>query len=181
LLEAYVDLANLTTDSAYDEFLHAAYLDQQRRLLRIAKQQGSTHRFLRELQADSRDAALGRIESELLRLRAKGVTPLQVRERFKRAGRLDLYEVPYSFMAQQSHNNLGALQDRHVELAAEEFHVYYFRDVKDDQAQMVIDTTGGVLAHSLALIRSVVGDEGVQMPEPVTKGLEELRSLWTKV
>ena len=105
---------------------------------------------------------------------------MQVRERFERAGKLDWYEVPYSFMAQHSHNNLSVLEERHVEVAAEGVNVHYFRDVEEDHAQMIIDTAGGILAHSVALIRSVVGDDGAQMPETVGKRLEELRSLWRK-
>jgi hypothetical protein len=57
-------------------------------------------------------------------LKDKGVVPLPVRERFKRAGKLDWYEGPYSILAQQSHNNLGVLQERHVEVTREGFNVH---------------------------------------------------------
>jgi Family of unknown function (DUF5677) len=182
LLEAYVDLANIAEDPAYDEFMHAAYLDQQRRTLITAHNQGSAHPFLGALGNGNTAAAahLARVQTELRRLKDKGVVPLQVRERFKRAGKLDWYEGPYAILTQQSHNNLGPLQERHVEVSREGFNVYYFRDVPDDHARMIIDTTAGVLANSLALIISLVDSDGAQKLEAVTKKLEELRSLWKK-
>jgi hypothetical protein len=181
LLEAYVDLVNITAEPAYDEFMHAAFLDQQRRTLSTAHEQGSAHAFLGTLGNDSDAVAhLVWVKSELRRLKDKGVCPLKVRERFKRAGKLEWYEGPYSILAQQSHNNLSAIQERHVEVTRAGFNVHYFRDVRDDHAQMIIDTTGGVLANSIAHIRALVDGGGTQKLEAVTKRLEELRSLWRK-
>lgn len=179
LVEAYIDLLNIVSDPGYDEFMHAAFLDQQRRRVGIAQTRGTTNPFLKSITGNPAVIQHGQwVESELQRLKQKGVAPLSVKERFDRAGQLNLYDGPYSSLSQQTHNNLGVLEARHMEPSPQGFAIHYFRDIPDEDVNMVLDTAAGVLANSLASLKSLLEGGTPTGLEGVTEKLTQLRSLW---
>ena len=180
LLEALIDLLNIVADAGYDEVMHASYLDQQKRSLRVASTRAASNPFFKSLVADPAGAAQHAqwVQSELQRLKQAGVVPLSVKERFERAGQLNLYDGPYSILSSHTHSNLIALEGRHIELSPDGFDVHYFRDIPDEDTQMIIDSAAGAIANSLAAVKSLLEGNPPSGLEEVSEKLKTLRSLW---
>lgn len=179
LLEAFVDLLNIVNDPQYAEFMHAAVLDQQRRILESALERGSNSPFLACL-AGSSDAAahLAWVRSELSQLKARGIEPLSIRKRFERARQLDYYEGPYANLCWHSHNNLNVLEGRHLRHTSEGIEIRIFDWLADDDAQIIVDTTAGIAANSVAAVKGLLESGRSSSLEGVTHALTELRDLW---
>jgi len=179
LFEAFVDLKNIVGDSGYDKFMHANFLDNQRKAMNVAQNRGAANPYLNSLIGDSTiDHHKQWVESELQRLKDSGVRPLKVMERFDRAGELDLYDGPYALLSSHAHNNLGAIEQRHLDISSRGASVHYFREISDEDTTMLIDTTVGVLANSVAAVKSLLDGAPPTGLDGVTTKLGELRALW---
>jgi hypothetical protein len=179
LLEAFVDLINIVDDPGYDEVMHASFLEQQKRRIGIAQKRGTTNPYLRSIVGNSTVLQHGQwIDAELASLKQKGVVPLNVKDRFERAKLLDLYDGPYSSMSQQTHSNLGALEERHIDVLPTGVTVTYFREITDDHAQMILDSAAGVLANSVSAVKSLLEGYPPKGLEGISEELRKLRALW---
>jgi len=179
LLETFVDLINIADDSGYADFMNASFLEQQKKRIGIAQNRGATNPYLKSIADNARTLQHGQwVGSELERLKEKGVMPLNVKERFERAGQLDLYDGPYSIMSLHTHNNLGALEQQHLRMQPTGLTVTYFRELSDEDVRMLLDTAGGVLAHSLGVVKSLLEGDSPKGLEGIMEELGGLRDLW---
>lgn len=179
LLEAYVDLINVSNDPAYAEFMNAAFLDQQRILLETALEKGSQSPFLASLPGNT-DAAvqLDWVRSTLKQLKDRQVKPLSVRKRFKRAGQIAYYEGPYAHLCWHSHNNVNVLESRHLGFTDAGVEIRAFTPIDDDDAQLISDTTAGISANCVASVKELLEGEPVAGLERLAEALGNLRDLW---
>jgi hypothetical protein len=121
VLESYADLCAVISDVGYIERLLATLINEKRRLL--ASMIRSPDNPFHEDLAMSIDAAadLPERQAELKALADRGIVPLRVEDRFHAAGKQveDLYGSLYWQLCLQGHNNISAIENRHVRLVAE--------------------------------------------------------------
>jgi len=178
LLETHVDLLNIVADAGYDEIMHATLLSQQERLIGAA-QMRSTSPLFTEMSTNRTVAQHAQwIKSELKRLKAKGKVPLSVKKRFEKAGQMQLYDGPYWIMSNHTHGNLNVLESRHMEPSPSGFGVEYFRLISDVDANLLVDTSAGVLANSVGAVQSLLEGDHPKGLERIKEKLEVLRSYW---
>ncbi len=181
LLEASVDLFNLVSDPTYSEFMHSALLDQQQYLLESLPDEDRSNPYLAEFFEHWNDtqAALTRVRIKLKELKARDIKPLGIRERFKRANRLDLYKVPYAYLCWHSHNNINILEERHLQQTSTGFAITYSRSPDDHDVLLILDTSAGLIANSVAFLYQLLE---VPSPSPELEGvmaaLDRLRAVW---
>lgn len=126
LLEAHVDLTILAQDNLHWKSMIWSFLSQRRRVLRAAP---GGNPFLGRIAASADyGSMLAEVESSLQGLRNDGYGEVRIKEKFKTAGLEDEYEAIYWSLCQESHNNLGALENRHVEHDATAFRVVFFQE-----------------------------------------------------
>jgi hypothetical protein len=181
MLEAYVDLSNLVNDPDYVKRMGAAWYKQQLRLAKAALEcrGDNDNPYLTDLAGnEDLEKAIGKIESELTRLRCEGQGKLTIKERFTQAGEQHRYVSVYAHLCTASHNNLNVLEDRHIEGTANGHQVVYFRPIKACEAQMHIDTMAGLIANSLAFVNQLL-DGGPQDLHSVESELHKLRELYS--
>ncbi|HEX7182916.1 MAG TPA: DUF5677 domain-containing protein [Thermoanaerobaculia bacterium] len=175
LLEAHVDLINISSDPTYIEFMNAAFLDQQRFLLEAALEKGSKSPFLANLPGNTEAAEqLDWVRSTLKQLEERQIKPLSVRKRFKRADQLDYYEGPYAHLCWHSH----VLESRHLRLTDAGVVIRAFAPIDDDDAHLISDTTAGISANCVASVKKLLEGEPVTGLERLSEALGNLRNLW---
>ena len=125
LLEAHVDLTILAKDNFHWKNMLWSFLSQQRRALRAAPG-GNPYLSIIAASVDY-GPKLAEVESSLKDLQDDGYGEMTIKKKFKTAGLQDEYEAIYWSLCQESHNNLGALEDRHVEHDATTFRVVFFQ------------------------------------------------------
>jgi hypothetical protein len=89
-----------------------------------------------------------------------------------------LYDGPYSSMSQQTHSNLGALEERHIDVQPTGVSVTYLREIPDSHAQIILDSAAGLLVNSVAAVKSLLEGDPHKDLEGIAEELQKLRGLW---
>lgn len=180
LVEAAIDLFNLAADPRYMEFMHYAFLEQQHHLLEVAVQASNANPYLVEFSQNQTEvsAKLDQVRAEIRKLKKRGIKLLSARERFARAQQSHLYHGPYWDLCQHSHNNIAALERRHLRQTSNGFQIAYFSSPSDDDVILLLDTAAGLVANSIALLHQLVNGDRLLELEGVTRQVNELRALW---
>jgi Family of unknown function (DUF5677) len=179
MLEAAVDLFNLISDPTYSEFMQSAALHEQRRILQPLTDEDRSNPYLADFfeHWDDAQAALTSKLTKLKELKARNIKPLQIRKRFERAKRLDLYKGPYAYLCWHSHNNINILEERHLQQTSTGFAITYSRSPDDHDVLLIIDTSAGLIFHSVAFLYQLLGLPSSEL-NGVTAALNQLRAVW---
>lgn len=174
-LETYVEVYNLLKDRKYGYHMQAQYNDQWLKLLKEASK--GTNPYL-EAMADVPNILQKTIEmeKELAELKAKGYKPLQIRDRFERAGMLDEYCSMYNMLCTDTHGNIRALISRHIEIKGADFEIVFYRDEPVEEFLSYIDAACGILVHAAIGIHELLGTEVLSEVRALENDLE----MWRK-
>jgi hypothetical protein len=156
ILESYVDLVAIIGDRDYAKRMLATFHDEQRKHLEdmIRAPDNPFHADV----AKHLDPAekLREVGAELHALREQGHHPLSVYDRFARAGLIELYRTAYWQLCLQAHNNIVALERRHIRRVGKDFEIDVFSENSDDETCMYCDTLGGILVQSTRKLYQLV-------------------------
>jgi hypothetical protein len=178
-LEAYIDLCNMANDVGYAELMHAAMWDQQRKMIDSANNRGASNPDLALLVGNqSVKQYLAWVKGELASLKTRGIKPLKFREKFDRCNKLDLYEGRYAMLCCQTHNNLNALADRHVEAGPAGIELHYLQAPDDSDSVLIIDTIAGIIANSVMTLKNAIEGGEKREFEGLSQKLANLRAIW---
>lgn len=140
IIEMGVDLSSLVKDPAFLDSMKQQYINQERTLLNIRKQ-NPKHVYLSQLYPESK------LEAEFLELDAmqKTVAPgtnYSVEQSFKKAGFGEEYDVLYRILSSLTHSTLIGLIDRHVD---ENDAIAVFKPMDYVIMRMIVDSVSGCL------------------------------------
>jgi Family of unknown function (DUF5677) len=142
-LEAAVELKNLNADPSYIEHMYASHMDEWLKVLRESEKQNP---YLEGIGGIPKlDQLIAKDEENLKRLREKGKQPLNIFERFEKAGMVKEYRSLYNFLSCDSHSNIRALIRRHFEETEGNFDVVMYRDEPIESFLATLDTTAALL------------------------------------
>lgn len=151
IIEAYVEFANLHKDAEYGYYMDASYHEQWLKVLREAKKKPNP--FLKDIsELDNLDEQIREHEKVLKELKKKGYTPLNVFDRFEKAGMVNEYRSLYNFLSNDAHSNIRALVDRHLEIHENDFTVVYYKDELLEDYLPTLDSTAGLLMEASSKI-----------------------------
>ena len=164
LLEAYVDLVNLSENKEYGYNLEAGFIHEW---LRVTNEAGKLENpYLEGLAvSESFDEQVAQWNANLEELKKKGYGKLNRFEKFRRAGMENEYRSIYNFLCSYSHNNIRALNDRYIEVSDDEtdFKVTMFKEREDDENEQYLSLGLQYLHTSSQIIHRKLetGYEGV--------------------
>jgi len=173
-VEAHLDFANLAADRCYGYKLRASELKEWIKLLKEAKD--GSNPFLKEISDfPDTDKTLDKWEQEQEELRSKGYKPLSVYEKFDKANLEPIYRSVYNILCCHSHNNLRALQARHVNISKEmnDFKVELYPPINYDRILPYIDNFCGILISATETIHHILETNCI-------KEIEELKDEFQK-
>lgn len=142
-LEGYVDFKNISNDPSYINFAYAMHHKLWVKALTASKENNPFLQGIAEYK--ERDSELKRHETELQKLRDKEFRPLQVHERFERAGMQTEYKSIYNFISGEVHNGIGALTGRHLERKENDFDLVIYSDFRIGECAAQLDTIAELL------------------------------------
>jgi hypothetical protein len=166
ILESYVDLVAIIGDRDHAKRMLATFHDEQRKHLEdmIRTPENPFHVDVSK-HLDPAEK-LREVGAELHSLREQGHHPLSVYDRFAHAGLIELYRTAYWQLCLQAHNNIIALERRHIRHVGEDFEIDVFSENSDDETCMYCDTLGGILVQSTRKLYMLVD---FSMPGEVEK------------
>jgi len=168
-VEADLDFTNLAADRTYNYQLRASELKEWIKLLRESR--AGTNPFLKDISDfPETDKILKNMEQEQEELRGKGYKPLSVYDKFDRANLEPIYRSVYNILCCHSHNNLRALQARHINISKEldDFQVELYPPINFDRMLSYIDNFCGILLSATEKIHRILETNGI-------KEIEELK------
>ncbi len=175
ILEAYVELKNLHAKADYGYHMEAIFEYQWIKILKEAKNKPNP--YLKDLsQLEDLDAEIKRHETQLAKLKDKGYVPLNVYERFDRAGMADEYRSFYSYVSNYVHCNIQALVDRHTEIHGNDFSIIYYKEEPLASYLAYIDPTAALLVDASMKIHKFFNTGYWGDVEKLSKNLGEVRS-----
>ena len=156
ILESYVDLVAIIRDHNHAKRMLATFHDEQRKHLEDMIRAPENPFHVDVAQHIDPAEKLKEIGAELDSLRAQGHHPLSVYDRFAQAGLIELYRTAYWQLCLQAHNNIIALERRHIRRVGEDFEIDVFGENSDDETCMYCDTLGGILVQSTRKLFTLV-------------------------
>lgn len=173
-LETYVEFHNLLKDKTYGFHMEAQYNDQWLKLLKEAAKGSNPYlKLIAELPDLLQKIA--KMERELADLKAKGYSPLLVRDRFDRAGMLNEYYSMYNMLSTDTHGNIRALISRHIEIKGADFEIVFYKGEPVEEFLSYIDSTCGVLVHAAIGIHELLNSELLSEVKALEKDIEAWR------
>ncbi len=181
LTETYVDLLNTANDPAYSEFMEAAFVEQQHKVIAKSFSKGGTSSGLSGFSGGEAVDQLNWTRARLKELGERKIKPLTIRERFERAGQSTLYDIIYVQLCWHSHANINILGNRHVRATNAGVEIRAFVPVDDVDLQKISGTTAGILVHCIGALKELLtGGMHSGDLEKLTSALGSLRELWGK-
>lgn len=180
MLEAYVDLINVTGDADYAHVMQATYLKDLLDMYKAAKREPDNPYLISIAQLADLDERVSRTRKEFDEVKGKaqkfGKDILKISERFKLAGLQPIYPVIYKMLCQDAHNNPNSLISRHLEADGGGINVTFFREKDVAEVAAVLDTMFAVLIDSVAMIRRFFNvNEDAQQFEELQKVVGEFK------
>jgi hypothetical protein len=157
LIEAYVDLKNLSENKAYGYNLEVSYLSEW---LKITKEAGTLENpFLNAIgEAKEFSVQVTEWEAELVEMKEKGARKLSQFHKFELAGLTHEYRSIYNFLCAHSHNNKRSLLERFFVLNEDktDFNLEMFRESESGENQEYLDIGEQYLMLSSQIIHRLL-------------------------
>ncbi len=167
VLEAYVDLVNLIENPEYGHLLAVSYLKEWLKILEEAK--NGKNEYLQAIsEASSLDKSITEFRSELNKLKANGYKALEIKEKFKKAGMEKEFKSIYNSLCCDSHNNLRALINRHIEREQTDFSIVFYKAYTPEDSAVHVGTNAEVLVRTTQLMHKF-------FDSPVQETIQEYR------
>lgn len=160
LLEAYADFRSCLEDPEYFKSMYASFLKEKLRLIDKVRSTPENPYLKDIVQSVDVEADKGALKAEIEGLKGKGHVALGVWDRFSRAGLENEYQSMYWLLCLHAHNNVSALEDRHIEKQDKDYGVVLFKE--DDPGDLIryFDTLSALLIDSTVKIHEFL-DTGV--------------------
>jgi hypothetical protein len=180
MLEAYVDLINVTRDAEYAHVMQATYLKDLLDMYKAAKREPDNPYIISIAQLEDLNERISSTQKEFDEAKGKaqkfGKDFLKISARFKLAGLQLIYPVIYKMLCQDAHNNPNSLMSRHLEANDEGINVTFFREKDVTEVAAVLDTMFAVLIESIAMIRNFFNvNESKQQFEELQRVVSEFK------
>lgn len=173
-LETYVEFRNLVEDPTYGNFMEASDLDQWIRVLKESEKYSNP--YLADIaKLPNLADHIRHKEKELEALKKKGYAPLKICKKFERAGMVAEYRALYNFLSADSHSNVRALINRHIELEKEDFVMVFYKDTPLEDFLSFIDSTCGLLIDASVRIHEHLKSPMVDRVRSMREKLQEIR------
>jgi hypothetical protein len=156
LLDALASFRCCIVDPNHFKAMYASFTKEKRRLLGSVMK-NADNPYLKELSKTIDVAvAIPELEKELAALKAQGYEPLSAFEEFKKAGLQAEFQSLYWQLCMHAHNNVSALEDRHIERTGESYEVVFFKE--EDAADLIryLDAMCGIVLEATKRLHEIL-------------------------
>jgi len=157
MFEAYADFLNLIKEPDYFKKMYATFQKQKLSLIKSAISNKSNP-FLNDT---TEELDLGtekqQLEEELKELNKEGNNPISVWDKFKDAGLRDQYQSIYWSLCLKTHNNVNALEDRHLDSNHDNPKLVIFKEDSIENYGHYLNLVEVVICNSTLEIHKMLG------------------------
>jgi hypothetical protein len=146
-LEAFVEFKNLEEDYRYVYLMEVSYNEQWLKVLLEAK--NNSNPFLKSIaDYEGIDEQISDTKLVISNLHLEGYKPLNIFQKFEKAGMTLEYRSIYNFLSNDTHSNMRALINRHLELNGQELEVVLYKNHPIENYNIYILSTAEILLEA---------------------------------
>lgn len=178
LLDAYASFRCCIVDPNHFKAMCASFLKEKRRLLSSIAS-NPENPYLKKI-AETMDvkATIDELSKELHGIKGQGYEPLAPWAEFQKAELQAEYQSLYWQLCMHAHNDISALEDRHLERKDGDYEVAFFKDAEPDDVIRYVDSTCGLVLDASTRLHSLL-ETGEDDKLKVLHGkLQEIRALY---
>ena len=180
MFEAYSDFLAALNDVDYHKKMYATLLDEQVRFLKNVAKSPTSSIFVDVAANLNVDERLKKLEEELKQYKKDNHKPLSTSDRFKAAGLEHEYQSVYWLLCLEGHNNISALENRHIEKSGEEFGVALFKVTNHTDILRVLDSLIALIIVSGIKLHEIMNTGLTHKYETHQKNLDSIRARYHK-
>lgn len=180
-LEAFADLKNLVASADYLYRMEAAQLNEQIRVYETALGPNPPPVLGMLTESSETPTSLAAAKARLEKLKKEGRGPLKIRKRFSKAKLAAEYDSLYALLCRHSHNNLSALEERHVARSGEHYELQIFQGDPPDDLVMFLDISLKVAIQSLGLALQLLDAEQEPEYQQLCQDFRQERKQWMQL
>lgn len=181
LFEAHVDLLNAIEDQVYYKKMYLRFLERKLKLLTNAKKNPNNPFFNLIVTSMDIDKEISELESESQTVKTNDVKLMNVWDRFQHANLQNEYQYIYWELCLYTHNNLSALERRHIEQKNGDHEVFLLKDESLDRSIRYFDSLIGILLNSSIKIHSYLETTAERYFAELKEKVNALRSSFPNV
>ncbi|OEY65999.1 hypothetical protein BG841_05695 [Marinobacter sp. X15-166B] len=178
MIEANVDLINTLKDADYHNHLCANYIQRMIGIVQRAHNTKDVPFLSAAGGIDEIRKCLGQKRKELADLKRKGFPPLNVGERFDKANQSSEYVSVYSYLSGFSHNDISALEDRHMRTEGDGYKIVLFEELGEKNEVHLLDLVITVLIGSSGRVHEFFGTGKFAEINQYMEESSKLRQAW---
>lgn len=179
LLEAYADFRANIEDSGYYKNMYAAFLKEKLRLVKNADKNQQNPYLAGLAQALDIDTEKSNLEAEMEKYKKEDRGPLENRQRFEKGKLEDEFRSMYWLLCLHGHNNLSALEDRHIEKQDGDYNVTLFIEQDPEDLVRYLDTLIATLIDSTERIHKLLGTTTSHQYRQHQGAFDEVRKIYS--
>jgi hypothetical protein len=174
LLEAYVDLENLSKDPKYGYSLELSYLEEILKFLKEAKSDQNIYMTIIAQKPDL-DNRVDDFKTKIATLKGKGYKNLDKFKKFQKANLENEYRTIYNMLCCAAHNNYRSLRDRHMSFNNGRIKVEYFKKPDFEELENCFGVTCEILVRASFSIHGLLKTAKIPELRALRENLNKLR------
>jgi hypothetical protein len=148
IFEAYADLRALIDDPDYDKRMYATFLHEKIRFLNYVLRTPANPFFTGVQAGMNVEEEIKKLEAEVTQFKSRGKGPLRNSDRFDSTKLENERQSIYWLLCLEGHNNMSALDDRHIEKNGNEFNIALFKEAEPAALIRILDALLAVVIDS---------------------------------
>ncbi|HET7176227.1 MAG TPA: DUF5677 domain-containing protein [Gammaproteobacteria bacterium] len=174
ILEAYVDLENLTRDKSYLRDMEVSFAAEWLKILNEAAH--GKNPYLGKLsEVPDLAEAIQKWEKKKAELESQGGRALRHLEKFQKANLENEYRSVYNDLCSKAHNNLRALFDRHSEMGEDDFSITYYKIPEEADNALTVGIVTEILMRATLTLHSYFDSSVLNRVKTRRQELDKLR------
>lgn len=174
LLEAYVDLDNLSKDPKYGYSLELSYLEESLKFLKEAKSDQNIYMTI-IAEKPNLDVRIDNFKKEIATLKSKGYKNINKLKKFQKANLENEYRTIYNMLCCAAHNNYRSLRDRHMSSNNGKIKVEYFKKPDFEELEIWFGVTCEILLRASFSIHGLLKTIKIPELQALRENLNKLR------
>lgn len=179
MLEAFACLRCCLVDPNHFKVMYASFTEQKLKLLSSVRSNPQNPYLIKLSETEDVAKGVAALEAELEGFRAQKCAPLNHFDVFHKAGLKAEYQSLYWQLCMHSHNNVSALEDRHIEKKGAGYEVALRKEIDPEDTIRYLDSMCGMLLDATEQIHGLLESGRIENVRAFRASLAEIRSLYT--
>ncbi len=175
LLDAYASFRSCIRDPNHFKAMYATHIKEKLRLVDAVTDSPDNPYLKGIAQAIDVKKEKASLEDELRGLKKQGYTPSRPWQEFEKAGLAGEYQSLYWQLCLHAHNNVSALEERHLNKKGDDYEVAYFKEADPADLARYFDSVCGLLLDASKTLHNRLGSAADKHYDDLANQLQEIR------